>query len=122
MRFGVAKAAARYNSCFRSVANHFLGTPMISAIKGFLSQLVDRSTKVAGDGKALQVATAALLVEMMRSDKHIAAEEQALIEDAVRALRARSRRTQRPPEACREEATQAVGYYPFLADQQAVQP
>ena len=58
---------------------------MISAIKGFLSQLVDPVDKGrAGDGKALQVATAALLVEMMRTDNHIAAEESALIEKTLR--------------------------------------
>jgi len=90
---------------------------MISAIKGFLSQLVDPVDKGrAGDGKALQVATAALLVEMMRSDKHIAAEEQALIEKTLCEHYALG-----PGELndllrlAGEEATQAVGYYPFTS-------
>ena len=89
---------------------------MISTLKGFFNQLVDSGAQDKTAGKTLQIATAALLVEMMRTDNHIAAEEGALIEKTLR--------EQFSHEAgelgdllklADAEARQAVGYYPFTS-------
>ena len=90
---------------------------MISAIKGFFSQLIDAGEQdKTVSNKALQTATAALLVEMMRSDNHIAGEERALIEKALR------ERFKLDPDELDDllqlaetESRQAVGYYPFTS-------
>lgn len=89
---------------------------MISTLKGFFKQLVIPGTPDNTADKTLQVATAALLVEIMRSDNHIAAEERALIETTLReqfALQAGELDSLlRLAEA---EAQRAVGYYPFTS-------
>ncbi len=90
---------------------------MISAIKSFFNQLIEVADKEnASDDKAFQIATAALLVEMMRTDKHIAAEEMVLIEKTL------SEQFQLDPgelddllQLAEKEASQAVGYYPFTS-------
>lgn len=89
---------------------------MISAIKGFFNQLIDAEKGNATDGKALQIATAALLVEMMRTDKHIAAEEMALIEKTLREqFQLDSGELDNLLKLAETEARQAVGYYPFTS-------
>lgn len=90
---------------------------MISTLKGFLGQLVGASNKEnAMDGKALQVATAALLVEMMRTDKHIATEEMELIEKTLgEQYQLDSGELDDLLKLAEEEASQAVGYYPFTS-------
>ncbi len=57
---------------------------MIASIKNFFSQLIEPGmARPGGEAHALQLATAALLVEMMRMDKHIAVAEQAAITAAL---------------------------------------
>jgi len=91
---------------------------MIASIKGFFSQFIEPGTKQddAHGGKALQIATAALLVEMMRMDKHIAAEERASIVTTLReqfGLEAVQLDTLL--ELAGEEARQATSYYQFTS-------
>jgi uncharacterized tellurite resistance protein B-like protein len=59
---------------------------MIASIKEFFSQVIEPGTRQnAPDSEhALQVATAALLLEMMRMDEHIAEEERAAIAVTLR--------------------------------------
>ncbi|MDO8959830.1 MAG: TerB family tellurite resistance protein [Rhodocyclaceae bacterium] len=54
---------------------------MIASIKEFFNQFIEPGTRPneAGGAHALQIATAALLLEMMRMDGRIAAEERAAI-------------------------------------------
>jgi len=59
---------------------------MISSLKDFFSRYIEPATQTdAKRGEhALQVATAALLLEMMRMDSRIAAEEREAIADSMR--------------------------------------
>ena len=91
---------------------------MIASIKGFFSQFIEPGTTradAAGE-KALQIATAALLVEMMRMDKHIAAEER---ESIVKTLREQFNlepaQMDTLLELAEEEARQATSYYQFTS-------
>ena len=89
---------------------------MISTLKGFFNQLVDSGAQDKTAGKTLQIATAALLVEMMRTDNHIAAEESALIEKTLREqLSLEAGELGDLLKLADAEARQAVGYYPFTS-------
>ena len=89
---------------------------MISTLKGFFNQLVDSGAQDKTAGKTLQIATAALLVEMMRTDNHIAAEESALIEKTLREQFSLEAGEQGDLlKLADAEARQAVGYYPFTS-------
>ena len=67
-------------------------------------------------GMTLQVASAALLVEMMRTDNHIAAEESALIEKTLREqFSLEAGELGDLLKLADAEARQAVGYYPFTS-------
>ncbi|MBU1235806.1 MAG: TerB family tellurite resistance protein [Gammaproteobacteria bacterium] len=59
---------------------------MIAGLKEFFSQFIEPGTETddTGDEHALQVATAALLLEMMRMDSHIDEEERAAIAEVMR--------------------------------------
>jgi uncharacterized tellurite resistance protein B-like protein len=59
---------------------------MLSSIQSFLSSLFlpDSSAQPAREARALQLATAVLLVEVMRCDSAFAAEERAATEQALR--------------------------------------
>jgi uncharacterized tellurite resistance protein B-like protein len=59
---------------------------MIDGIKAFFNQFIEPGARQGGaDGEqALQIATAALLLEMMRMDERIAEPERAAIADALR--------------------------------------
>ena len=59
---------------------------MIASIKEFFDQFIEPGIRAdaAGSGQALQVATAALLLEMMRADDHLADEERAAIAASLR--------------------------------------
>ena len=87
---------------------------MISTLKGFFNQLVDSGAQDKTAGKTLQIATAALLVEMMRTDNHIAAEESALIEKTLREqFSLEAGELGDLLKLADAEARQAVGSYPF---------
>ena len=91
---------------------------MIASIKGFFSQFIEPGTTQDGahSGKALQIATAALLLEMMRMDRHIAEEERASVVATLReqfGLEANQLETLL--ELAEEEARQATSYYQFTS-------
>ena len=89
---------------------------MISTLKGFFNQLVDSGAQDKTAGKTLQIATAALLVEMMRTDNHIAAEESALIEKTLREqFSLEAGELDDLLKLAEVEVQQAVGYYPFTS-------
>lgn len=91
---------------------------MIASIKGFFSQFIEPGTTqadAAGE-KALQIATAALLVEMMRMDKHIAVEERASIVKTLREqFNLQAEQLDTLLELAEEEARQASSYYQFTS-------
>ena len=91
---------------------------MIASIKEFFSQFIEPGTQptAAGGEQALQIATAALLLEMMRMDDHIAAAEQAAVATVLRqqfGLDAAQLDTLIALAA--QEADQASGYYQFTS-------
>ena len=91
---------------------------MITSIKEFFSRFIEPDTRRNGAGteRALQVATAALLVEMMRMDDHIAEEERAVVGLALRqqfGLDATQLDTL--IALAEQEARQASGYYQFTS-------
>ena len=89
---------------------------MISTLKGFFNQLVDSGAQDKTAGKTPQIATAALLDEMMRTDNHIAAEESALIEKTLREqFSLEAGELGDLLKLADAEARQAVGYYPFTS-------
>ena len=91
---------------------------MIAGIKEFFSQIIEPGTRQseADRGKALQIATAALLLEMMRMDERIAVEERNSI---VATLRQQfgldSGQLDTLLDLAEQEARQATGYYQFTS-------
>ena len=70
----------------RTSARREQGVNMLASISRFFEQFIEPGTR-AGDGddpRALQVATAALLLEMMRMDDRVSDEERAAISDSLR--------------------------------------
>ena len=59
---------------------------MIASIAEFFKQLIEPETGQADADKALQIATAALLLEMMRMDNRFADEERAAVVASLRKL------------------------------------
>jgi uncharacterized tellurite resistance protein B-like protein len=91
---------------------------VITSIKDFFSQFIEPGTRPgdAGGEQALQVATAALLLEMMRMDDHFAESEQDTIAAALRqqfGLDASQLDTL--IALAEQEANLASGYYQFTA-------
>lgn len=91
---------------------------MITSIKDFFSQFIEPGTRPGDTGgeQALQVATAALLLEMMRMDDHFADSERNTIAAALRqqfGLDASQLDTL--IALAEQEAHQASGYYQFTA-------
>lgn len=91
---------------------------MITTLKDFFAQLVEpgRRADAAPSGRALQVATAALLLEMMRADDAVSAVER---ESVVAALRTRFGLADAELSALLElagrEAREATGYHQFTS-------
>ncbi|MEW6514242.1 MAG: TerB family tellurite resistance protein [Pseudomonadota bacterium] len=91
---------------------------MIASIKEFFSQFIEPGTRpdATGGAHALQVATAALLLEMMRMDSHLKAEEH----DAIAATLQRefvlsAEELSTLVAMAEQEARQAHDYYQFTA-------
>ena len=91
---------------------------MIASIKEFFSQFIEPGTRpdASGGAHALQVATAALLLEMMRMDSHLNTEER----DAIAATLQREFGLSADELAtlvalAEQEARQAHDYYQFTA-------
>lgn len=90
---------------------------MLASIKEFFSQAIEPGTRNEADsGKALQIATAALLLEMMRMDDRIAEEERAAIAETLRKqFGLDAQQVETLVELAREEAHQASDYYQFTS-------
>ncbi len=91
---------------------------MIASIKEFFTQFIEPGTRQPemGGGQALQVATAALLLEMMRMDNQITDEERRSIETTLAqqfGLDAVQLGTL--TQLAEQEARQAAGYYQFTS-------
>jgi uncharacterized tellurite resistance protein B-like protein len=91
---------------------------MIASIKDFFNQFIEPGTRPneVGSAHALQIATAALLLEVMRMDNRIAAEERAAIGAVLRqqfALDADQYATL--IALAEQEAHQANDYYQFTS-------
>lgn len=91
---------------------------MIAGIKDFFSQFIEPGTRPteAGEEKALQIATAALLFEMMRMDNHIAdAERQSVAATLRQRFGLDAEQLQTLMDFAEQEARQASGYYQFTS-------
>jgi uncharacterized tellurite resistance protein B-like protein len=91
---------------------------MIASIKEFFSQFIEPGTRpdAIGGAHALQVATAALLLEMMRMDSHLKSEERVAIATTLQREFALSADELATLVALAEqEARQAHDYYQFTA-------
>jgi len=91
---------------------------MIASIKDFFTQFIDPETRQteADRGKALQIATAALLLEMMRMDEHIAVEERdSIVATLRRQFGLDSGQLATLLDLAEQEARQATGYYKFTS-------
>ena len=89
---------------------------MIAGIKEFFTQLIEPGTRQSESdrGKALQIATAALLLEMMRMDERIAVEERNSIVATLRQqFSLDSGQLATLLDLAEQEARQASGYYQF---------
>lgn len=91
---------------------------MIASIKQFFDAFIAPQTErsAADAEKALQIATAALLLEMMRMDKHVTADERASV---AASLQAQFKLDDEQMDAlialADAEAQQASGYYEFTS-------
>jgi uncharacterized tellurite resistance protein B-like protein len=91
---------------------------MIASIKEFFSQFIEPGTRPdgAGGAHALQVATAALLLEMMRMDSHLKAEEHdAITVTLQREFVLSAEELSTLVALAEQEARQAHDYYQFTA-------
>ena len=91
---------------------------MIASIKEFFQQFIEPGTRQteADRGKALQIATAALLLEMMRMDEHIAVEERhSIIATLRQQFNLDSKQLTILLDLAEQEARQATGYYQFTS-------
>jgi uncharacterized tellurite resistance protein B-like protein len=91
---------------------------MIDSIKDFFNQFIEPGTRQAGPGSehALQIATAALLLEMMRMDDRIAAEERAAIGTALqRQFGLDAAQLDALIALAEQEARQATDYHQFTS-------
>lgn len=90
---------------------------MLASIKEFFSQVIEPGTRNEADGgKALQVATAALLLEMMRMDDRIVEAERAAIAETLRKeFGLDAQQVETLVALAQEEAQQASDYYQFTS-------
>lgn len=91
---------------------------MIAGIREFFSQFIEPGARPAeaGGEKALQLATAALLVEMMRMDREIAdAERESVVATLRREFALDPAQLAALLALAEEEARQASGYHQFTS-------
>lgn len=92
--------------------------PMIPGIKDFFQQFIEpgiRQTE-ADQERALQVATAALLIEMMRMDRHISdVERDSVAASLLRMFALDAGQLQTLMDLAEAEARQASGYHQFTS-------
>ena len=91
---------------------------MIASVKEFFRQFIEPGTRQSpADGeKALQVATAALLLEMMRMDQQLAAEEHdSVVNTLRREFKLDAAQLETLLTLAEQEARQASDYYQFTS-------
>ena len=89
---------------------------MIASIAEFFKQLIEPETGQADADKALQIATAALLLEMMRMDNRFADEERAAVVASLRKLFGLAPdQLETLLALADQEVRQASGYYQFTS-------
>jgi uncharacterized tellurite resistance protein B-like protein len=90
---------------------------MLTSIKEFFNQFIEPGTHNEADrGKALQIATAALLLEMMRMDDRIIEEERSAITETLRQqFGLDAAQVETLVALAGEEARQASDYYQFTS-------
>ena len=91
---------------------------MIASIKEFFNRFIEPGTNqtAVGSEKALQIATAALLLEMMRMDGHIAvAERNAVVATLGQQFGLAAEQLETLLALAEQEAGQASGYYQFTS-------
>lgn len=113
-RAGSATATG-YNS---RVANHPSVITMIASIQEFFGRFIEPGTRpdATGGGHPLQVATAALLLEMMRMDSRITADERnAVTATLQREFDLSADELATLTALAEQEARQAHDYYQFTA-------
>jgi len=92
---------------------------MLLAIKQFFEQHIattDSNTDAASQAHSLQLATAALLFEMMRMDDEISEQEKNLLKKLIgQRFTLSSDETQQLIQLAEQEATQAIDYHSFTS-------
>ena len=89
---------------------------MIASIAEFFKQFIEPETGRGDADKALQVATAALLLEMMRMDNRFADEERAAVVESLRQLFSLAPdQLETLLALADQEVRQASGYYQFTS-------
>lgn len=89
---------------------------MIASIAEFFKQFIEPETGRGDADKALQVATAALLLEMMRMDNRFADEERAAVVESLRQLFGLAPdQLETLLALADQEVRQASGYYQFTS-------
>lgn len=91
---------------------------MITGIKDFFSQFIETGTRQSeiDKEKALQIATAALLLEMMRMDNKITnAERDSVATTLLRMFGLDAGRLETLMDLAEQEASQASGYHQFTS-------
>ncbi len=90
---------------------------MIDSIKGFFAQFIEPGIAVSTDGNhALQIATAALLLEMMRMDNELKDEERQAIATTLQAqFNLDASQIETLMALAAQEAREATDYYQFTS-------
>ena len=91
---------------------------MINTIKQFFEKNIQTSPESAEEisEHSLQLATAALMIEMMRADSEISDEEQKTITDTIRSkFNLSAEETETIIKLAEEEITKATGYFEFTS-------
>ena len=91
---------------------------MINTIKQFFEKNIQTSPESAEEisEHSLQLATAALMIEMMRADSEISDEEQKTITDTIRLkFNLSAEETETIIKLAEEEITKATGYFEFTS-------
>ena len=89
---------------------------MLDRIQSFFKREIDGPASGGHDEKALQLATAALLFEMLQADYQAAAEEKTVLEKAIRDVFSLSdSETRELMTLAEQEVREAVSLHPFTA-------
>jgi len=104
---------------FAYLSQHITSTTMLLAIQQFFEQHIattSSSTDTTCKEHALQLATAALLFEMMRMDDEISEQEKSLLTKLIgQRFTLSSDETEQLIQLAEQEATQAIDYHSFTS-------